>query len=284
MRGLERVKFLSPDFLPILLPHRRFLEHIIRPPARHQHKSFEPLIDAAEKRARKRIATVPDISKPLRIDIIAREQQISASPQIDVLLNVDRHLLFVQRRIILDEPGMHNHIVGQKRNHARVRQHHRFVEKFFAIFFLRARHAPVAINHRRKRPFARRYDEICGHIAAVRSDERCAIANRRFVADVVNLDAIALLHAGLRHFERLIFVVRPMTCKVIVRVTRPAEETAEKSASHRYFFIESPFYSTHLRGVILLPLLRFLIGVIRSGEGLLIFGQSRRYQFFDARE
>src|SRR4029077_14993613 len=104
-------------------------KHIVRPATRHQDEGFESFVDAAEKRARKATATVTYINEPLRINVRARHEQIGAAPNVDVLLNVYSNLLLVQWRRVLHKTGMHRNMIEQDRNHSRVRQHNRLIQK-----------------------------------------------------------------------------------------------------------------------------------------------------------
>ena len=93
-------------------------------------------------------------------------------------------------------------------------QHHRFVEKFFAIFLLRAGHAQVPVNHCRKRAPCPGGNEYAVTLPPwVHQRWR----SRRASSYVVNLDSVRAPARRLATFRTADFFVGPMTCKVIVR-------------------------------------------------------------------
>jgi hypothetical protein len=78
-----------------------------------------------------------------------------------------------------------------------VGEHDRFIEKFFAIHEVRARHVPVSPDHRRERPFALGNNEIRRHTTALGAGIR----------DVVDRDLAALFDSRFLYIERSFLVV-----------------------------------------------------------------------------
>src|SRR5262249_61858208 len=68
---------------------------------------------------------------------------------------------------------MNNDMVRQQRDDARMSQYQRFVEKLRTILLVRTGHAPMSVNHCRKRAWSRRDNNIRCNDSAVRAD-RCA--------------------------------------------------------------------------------------------------------------
>ena len=112
-------------------------------------------------------------------------------------------------------PWMNGHMVGQQGDDPRVREHDGLVEELGAVLPLRSRHAPVDVNHGRKRACSGRNHQICGDSAAVRPD--CGpMTHGTGEGDVINRHGAALLDSCLFDVQRHVLVVIPVAKKLVV--------------------------------------------------------------------
>jgi imidazolonepropionase-like amidohydrolase len=74
----------------------------------------------------------------------------------------------------------------------------------------------VSIDHGRKRAFSSRDYEVSGNHAAIWANSRAPVTDGARIRDVINLDAAAILNAGLLNVQRRALVIIPVMKKLLL--------------------------------------------------------------------
>src|SRR5579859_3607429 len=158
---------------------------------------MKTFVEAAEKSAHSGVVTMADIRQSLSIDILAREQQISAPAHVKDGLHKFRYLTFTQWIFVLNVSWTRAGSGRKQRDNPGVGKHNGLVEELFAIEEFRIRPVPVSPDHSSEGPLPFRNDKV--------RRDTATLGTR--VGDIVNRDAAAMLNAGFLHVERRFGIV-----------------------------------------------------------------------------